>query len=90
MTATPEVVPPLVAVGIPGLLRVDYLAYPLVDHIADKVSACFEIHVRERGGGALDHIGSGAATVLVKRMLDPVLAGTAYGHWDPTLATWLT
>jgi Nucleotidyl transferase AbiEii toxin, Type IV TA system len=155
MTATPEAVPPLVAVGIPGLLRVDYLAYPLVDHIADKVSACFETHVR--GGGAamvssrykdlvdlvliartqrpsaaelrralLSETGHRTLTLpteftvpgplwpagyeakarevpqlgefgqfpkalaLVKRMLDPVLAGTATGHWDPTLAIWRT
>ena len=49
MTAAPEVVAPLVAVEIPGLLRVDYRVYPLVDHIADKVSACLETHIRVVG-----------------------------------------
>jgi hypothetical protein len=49
MTGVPEAVPPLVAVEIPGLLRVDYRAYPLVDHIADKVCACLETHLRAGG-----------------------------------------
>jgi hypothetical protein len=46
LTAPPEVVPPLVPLGVPGLLQVDYRAYPLVDHIADKVTACLEGRVR--------------------------------------------
>jgi hypothetical protein len=153
MTAAPEAVPPLVAVEIPGLLRVDYRAYPLVDHIADKVSACLETHLRvggtvtvssrykdmvdlvliartqrpvaaelrrallsetgRRGIGlpaefvvpgplwpagyeakAAEVPGLGelgrfpAALALVKRMLDPVLAGTAVGRWDPERVAW--
>jgi len=154
MTATPEPVPPLVAVEVPGLLRVSYRAYPLVDHIADKVSACLETHVR--GGGIvtvssrykdlvdlvliartqqpvaaelrrallvqtgcrgvglpaefvvpgllwpsgyeakaaevpqLGELGRfPAALVLVKRLLDPVLAGTAVTQWDPAQAAWV-
>ena len=49
MTRPPEVVSPLVPVEIPGLLRVSYRAYPLVDHIADKVTACLETHARNDG-----------------------------------------
>jgi hypothetical protein len=154
MTATPDVVPPLVAVEIPGLLRVDYRAYPLVDHIADKVAACLETHVRgggtvtvssrykdlvdlvliartqrpvaaelrrallsetaRRGVGLLvEFVAPGplwpsgyeakaaevpqlgklrrfpAALALVKTMVDPVLAGTAVGRWDPVEAAWV-
>jgi hypothetical protein len=153
MTTAPEAVPPLVAVEIPGLLRVDYRAYPLVDHVADKVSACLETHVRtggavtvssrykdmvdlvliartqrpvaaelrwallsetgRRGVGvpaefvvpgplwpagyeakAAEVPGLGElgrfpdALALVKSMLDPVLAGTAIGQWDPERAAW--
>ncbi|MFI5914610.1 nucleotidyl transferase AbiEii/AbiGii toxin family protein [Dactylosporangium sp. NPDC051541] len=49
MTHPPEAVSPLVQVEIPGLLRVSYRAYPLVDHIADKVTACLETHARSDG-----------------------------------------
>jgi hypothetical protein len=153
MTAAPEAVPPLVAVEIPGLLRVDYRAYPLVDHVADKVCACLETHMRAGGtvtassrykdlvdlvliartqrpvaaelrrallsetgrrgiGVPVEFVAPGplwpagyeakvaevpglgelgrfpAALALVKRMLDPVLVGTAVGQWDPERAAW--
>ncbi|MFL6075531.1 MAG: nucleotidyl transferase AbiEii/AbiGii toxin family protein [Mycobacteriales bacterium] len=44
MTGTPDTVPPLTELEIPGLVRVDYLAYPIVDHIADKACAILERH----------------------------------------------
>lgn len=51
MTGQPDRVPPLVQLEIPGLPTVHYLAYPLVDHIADKITACIEPHTR---GGTLN------------------------------------
>jgi hypothetical protein len=42
MTGTPDAVRPLADIVVPGLSRPGYLAYPLVDHIADKVIATFE------------------------------------------------
>ncbi|MEI7760284.1 MAG: nucleotidyl transferase AbiEii/AbiGii toxin family protein [Thermoleophilia bacterium] len=42
MTGTPEDVPPLVRVAIPDVEQHGYRAYPLVDHIADKVAAMFQ------------------------------------------------
>lgn len=39
MTGTPDEVPPLPRVTLPGLERPGYRAYPVVDHIADKVCA---------------------------------------------------
>jgi hypothetical protein len=151
MTAAPEAVPPLVAVDVPGLFRVDYRVYPLVDHIADKVTACLETHARSGGavsvssrykdlvdlvliartqrpaardlrrallsetgrrgiGLPAEFVTPGplwpagyeakaaevprlgrfpAALALVKAMLDPVLAGTADGRWDPSTAAWV-
>jgi Nucleotidyl transferase AbiEii toxin, Type IV TA system len=154
MTAPPEVVPPLLTVEIPGLLRVDYQAYPLVDHIADKVSACLETHAHVSGAASvssrykdlvdlvliartqelvavelrrallsvaglrgiglpaefnvpgplwpagyeakarevpqLGDLGRfAAAMALVKTMIDPVLAGTAVGRWEPALVAWV-
>lgn len=44
MTATPEAVPPLARVTLPDVEQHGYLAYPLVDHIADKITAMFERH----------------------------------------------
>ena len=44
MTGEPEHVPPLVPVVMPDVAQHGYRAYPLVDHVADKVSAMFERH----------------------------------------------
>lgn len=42
MTGEPEQVPPLARVGMPDVKQTDYQAYPLVDHVADKVVAIFD------------------------------------------------
>ena len=42
MTGTPDHVPALAALAIPGLEQLGYRAYPLVDHIADKTCAILE------------------------------------------------
>jgi hypothetical protein len=44
MTGEPEDVPPLARVIIPDVEQHGYRAYPLVDHIADKICATFERH----------------------------------------------
>jgi hypothetical protein len=44
MTGRPEVVPPLTAVHIGDGERNPWRAYPLVDHVADKVCGIFERH----------------------------------------------
>ena len=44
MTGEPESVPPLARVVMPDVEQHGYRAYPLVDHIADKVAAMFELH----------------------------------------------
>jgi len=46
MTGEPEPVPPLARVLIPDVEQHGYRAYPLVDHIADKVAAMFELYGR--------------------------------------------
>lgn len=48
MTGEPESVPPLARVVMPNVDQHGYRAYPLVDHVADKVAAMFELH-GERG-----------------------------------------
>ena len=42
MTGEPEDVPPLAAIDMPDVEQHGYRAYPLVDHVADKVAATFE------------------------------------------------
>ena len=42
MTGDPEDVPPLARLDMPDIEQRGYRAYPLVDHIADKVAATFE------------------------------------------------
>lgn len=49
MTGTPDEVPPLVPIELPGLPGMTYRAYPIVDHIADKVCALLEHHRRPDG-----------------------------------------
>ncbi|MGH2704934.1 MAG: nucleotidyl transferase AbiEii/AbiGii toxin family protein [Actinomycetota bacterium] len=44
MTGEPEDVPPLARVVMPDVEQHGYRAYPLIDHIADKVAAMFELH----------------------------------------------
>jgi hypothetical protein len=44
MTGQPEDVPPLARIVIPDVEQHGYRAYPLVDHVADKVVATFERH----------------------------------------------
>jgi len=44
MTGEPEAVPPLARVVMPDVVQHGYRAYPLVDHVADKVAAMFELH----------------------------------------------
>ena len=46
MTGEPDDVPPLVSLDLPGIVSVHYRAYPIVDHIADKVCALVETHPR--------------------------------------------
>ena len=44
MTGEPESVPPLARVVMPDVAQHGYRAYPLVDHVADKMAAIFELH----------------------------------------------
>ncbi len=44
MTGEPESVPPLARVVMPDVDQHGYRAYPLVDHVADKLAAMFELH----------------------------------------------
>jgi hypothetical protein len=44
ITADPERIAAQPPVSLPGLSNVDYLVYPLVDHIADKICATAEHH----------------------------------------------
>lgn len=42
MTGEPDDVPPMASIDMPDVQQHGYRAYPLVDHIADKVAAIFE------------------------------------------------
>ena len=42
MTAQPDEVPPIAVVRMPQVQQDGYLAYPLVDHVADKVCAILQ------------------------------------------------
>lgn len=46
MTGEPDDVSPLVPLDLPGIVSVHYRAYPIVDHVADKVCALLELHPR--------------------------------------------
>ncbi len=44
MTGVPDDVPPVAGIAVPGIEQRGYRAYPLIDHIADKVAAILEPH----------------------------------------------
>lgn len=44
MTGEPDDVPPLARIGMPAVEQHGYRAYPLVDHIADKLTAIHQRH----------------------------------------------
>jgi hypothetical protein len=48
MTGEPDPTPPLARVVMPGVEQHGYRAYPLVDHIADKVVAMFQRYGEQR------------------------------------------
>src|SRR2546425_13356204 len=48
MTGHPEDVPPVARGIIPHVDQRGYRAYPLVDHVADKVAATYERHGAEQ------------------------------------------
>lgn len=88
MTHPPEVVPPLVPVEIPGLLRVSYQAYPLVDHIADKVTAWLEAHARSDGAVSVSSRYKDLVDlVLIARTQQPLAADLPNGTWLPAVST---
>ena len=150
MTGEPEHVPPLARVLMPDIEQHGYRAYPLVDHIADKISATVQRYgdqerpstrfkdlvdlvaiitevsvaadpqmaalaseTRRRGmempasfdvpdrglwerGYAAEARRSllliaptlAEALAVVRPFVDPLLAATAIGRWDPTLGHW--
>jgi Nucleotidyl transferase AbiEii toxin, Type IV TA system len=47
MIGMPEEVSSLVPIDVPGLVRARYRAYPVADHMADKVCAMLEVHRRQ-------------------------------------------
>jgi hypothetical protein len=49
MTGTPDEMPPLVPIELPGIVRTTYEVYPVADHVADKVCAMLELHPRSSG-----------------------------------------
>lgn len=151
MTGEPEDVPPLARMAMPDFSQHGYRAYPLVDHIADKIVATFQLYgpmqmpsTRYRDLVDLVAIVSGAsveaaaqiralmseadrrgialpagfdvpdrtlwergyaaeaarsvlttaltldeALAVVRRFVDPLLDGSAYGVWDPLAGRWV-
>jgi hypothetical protein len=49
MTGEPDEVAPLVPFELPGIGSVRYSAFPIADHVADKVCAMLELHPRAAG-----------------------------------------
>ncbi len=151
MTGEPDAVPPLARGVMPDVEQHGYRAYPLVDHVADKVAATFQRYgtndlpstryrdlvdlvaivrgasveaepqiaalrseARRRGlafparfevpdrelwergyaAEARDSLLPIARTLdealaVVRPFLDPLLAGSAHGRWDPENSRWV-
>lgn len=54
MSGQPDLVPPLTPLSINGLIRPEYRAFPIADHVADKLLAMVETHAQ---GGDI-HVSS--------------------------------
>lgn len=151
MTGVPDAVPPLARVAMPDVEQHGYRAYPLVDHVADKVAATFQRYgeaeapstrykdlidlVAITTQASVDAQAQKAALAseaqrrhialpprfdvpdpdlwkrgyageirrsllpiaptlddaltIVKSFLDPLLDGSASGHWNPKTLTWV-
>ena len=76
MSGEPDWVSPLVAVNIPGLVRPEYRAFPLVDHIADKLCATIMSH---------DSTGQNRASSRVKDLVDIALIALTQSIDGPAL-----
>jgi len=150
MIGEPDVVPPIARVDLPELQQKGYRAYPLVDHVADKIAATFELYGQSQmpstryrdlvdlvaiaRGAPIDaerqlrSLGSEAerrgvtlpltfevpdralwepgyareatdsvladahtldeALAIVRPFINPLLQGTAGGHWDHERGSW--
>jgi hypothetical protein len=104
-TGEPDMVPPLTSISI-GREPTQWRAYPLVDHVADKVCAIVERHngrpstrfkdlidlvaITHRASVSLTAHTLDDALAAVRPFLDPLLAGVASGEWDPASQTWIS
>jgi len=150
MTGEPEEMPALARISMPDVVQNGYRVYPLVDHVADKVAATFQLYGEGRRpstryrdlvdlvsivtGASIDAIAQKAAIeseaarrglnlptefdvpdralwepgyaaeaarsllpeartldealAVVRPFLDPLLDGSARGHWDPAAGKW--
>lgn len=77
MTGTPEDVPPLARVAIPDVEQHGYRAYPLVDHIADKVAAIFQRYGREQQPSTRFRDLVDLVSMIVGATVDAVAQATA-------------
>jgi len=67
MTGVPDHVPPIAEISVPGIEQPGYQAYPLVDHVADKVAAILEPHGDGRPSTRFrDLIDLGALVVSIR------------------------
>jgi alcohol dehydrogenase class IV len=67
MTGTPDVVAPLTPLEIEGLVRPQYRAYPVADHLADKLCAIVGTYARD---------GQPASSTRVKDLVDIAIIAT--------------
>lgn len=68
MAGSPEVVAPLTPLNVPGLVRPSYRAFPLPDHLADKLMAIT---------GTFEQAGKTNASSRVKDLVDIALIATS-------------
>jgi hypothetical protein len=78
MSGEPDEVAPLVPVDVPGLVRTTYRAFPIADHVADKLCATAETH---------DHAGRQRASTRVKDLVDLALIARTQKIIGPRLRT---
>lgn len=82
MTGQPDDVPPLARGVIPAVEQRGYRAYPLIDHVADKVAATYELHGDARPSTRFRDLVDLVAIIEVASVAAEAQAGALRSEFD--------
>jgi nucleotidyltransferase AbiEii toxin of type IV toxin-antitoxin system len=94
MTGEPEPVPPLARVAMPDVEQHGYQAYPLVDHVADKVAATFDRYGNSEAPSTRYKDLVDLVAIVTEASVEAAAQMTALDsearRWDPNEGRWVS